>query len=170
MLSLGISDQTRRDPRRPRRWMGLRPDDGALLAIWVDSLGASLQELHTHVPVASDDVDVVDVADPRMRRLAEQLYPRRVDAVLLIKDEWWLVECKPSADHMALGQVLCYAFWWEGLPAGPDLQHVAVLTDQADEMCRRAYFAHGVELIELGPVLGRSPSARRLVIYQDLTS
>lgn len=166
-MRCGLSEATLRDVSRPRRWMGLSADDGTLLATWLERMETKPTELHTHVPIGWDRPTFPDEPDPCVRRMADSIYPRRIDAVLVFGGDHVLVECKPGADHFALGQVLCYAFWWESEAALPALSRVVVLTDLTDSYVKRAFFAYGVEVVELGEVLSLSRRGRRRLLSVD---
>jgi hypothetical protein len=149
-------------------WRGLSGNDAALLWHWLDGLEGKPDELHTHVPVGTVPAPPAGWDDAAGRREIEALWPRRIDAVARFGADWWLVECKPQADHYCLGQILCYAFWWAAVPGAVALSRVVVLTDVADRDCLRAFFAYGVEVVEVGDIFGNVGRGRRVVTERAL--
>ncbi len=160
----GISDATRRVIGGERRYPGLSMLDDALLKRWLLDLGSEADELHTHVPIGERPVELEDMMCPRMQRMADAAWPRRIDAVLRYGKKWVLVECKPAADHHALGQVLCYKFWWQQTAGLPPLSSVRVVTDACDRDCRTAFAHFGVMVDEVGDVGFQRDDQRRLVM------
>lgn len=165
-VELGLSSRTLRDLAVPLRWEGLSPDDRELLRIWLSLLPAEPDELHTSVPVGLNDLGLDDYDVEWQRRFVAGAYPRRIDAMVRFGADWWLIECKPAADHYCLGQILAYAWWWESVVAGGELADVVVLTDQAAGDCMPVFFAFGVTVIELGPVLDVHVGERRQYVVR----
>lgn len=150
---IGPSRSTERVRPRRGRWPGLSLADGALLSVWLSRDPPAYSALHTHVPVGAFPVEVADAEDEFTVRQVNALWPRRIDVALVVGSAWWIVECKPDADHHALGQVLAYRHWWLGQLPDLRLNRVVVLTDQCQSDCRPVFLEHGIELIELGHVL-----------------
>lgn len=113
---------------------GLSKIDAAILKAHIHAGGFDIDALFTRVPLPMYDDRIV----------AEQIGPsytppvagwaRSIDAVI---DRWahtFIVEIKPSAAYVALGQALYYTHW--AAIGYPDLQHPrpAILTDAPDPM------------------------------------
>ena len=160
----GISESTLRVIGGERRYPGLSMLDDMLLKKWLLGAGAEADELHTHVPVGERPAALEDLMSPAMQRMADAAWPRRIDAVLRFGNQWTLVECKPAADHHALGQVLCYRFWWGQTPGMPRLKNVRVVTDSCDRDCRAAFEHYGVMVDEVGDIGWQRDDQRRLVM------
>lgn len=151
--ALGPSALTLRDARVPLRWAGLVAADRGLLQRFLSRLGRAPDELHTHVPVGRAPWPASGV-DDFARRQIESCWARRIDALLRFGSEWWLVECKPSATHHVLGQVLCYVYWLTRDRPDLELARVLVVTDWADPELLPVLGCCGVGCVE---VLGLYP-------------
>lgn len=145
----GPSPATRRDLAVPFRWAGLSSRDRSLLSGFLAALDVEPDELHTHVPVgrlpAVDDAE----ADAFTRKQVESLWPRRIDAMLRFGAVWWLVECKPDANHYVLGQVLCYWYWLSRDCPAIDCRRVVLVTDTCDPEVLPVLERCGVSVVEL---------------------
>jgi hypothetical protein len=135
------------------QWPGLSADDSVLLQCLIARLGDDLNALWVSVPVSVPDLPAGVAPGCAMARCFEAKWSRKIDAVLLIRGEWAIVELKPCAGPYALGQVLAY--WGLGIAAWRELDHAtaAVVTDVADADVRPIYEACGVGLVELGECL-----------------
>ena len=147
---LGPSAATLRDQGRPRGWAGLSRRDRELLRVWLGRRGSALAELHTGVPVGRVPKLQVEHDTEANRKLVQGVYPRRVDAAVLEGGLWSIVECKPAANHYAVGQVLCYAYWWRVSLVNRPLARSIIVTDEADPDIRPVAAASEIELVELG--------------------
>jgi len=165
-VELGLSSRTLRDPAVPMRWEGVAADDSRLLEVWLGRLPVAPDELHTSVPVGMSDLGLDDYDVEWQRRFVAGAYPRRIDAIVRFGHDWWLIECKPAADHYCLGQILAYAYWWECVVAGGELADVVVLTDEVAGDCMPVFAAFGVTVIELGRVLDEPVGQRRQYIVR----
>jgi len=149
-VSPGPSDATRRDPASPFRWMGLSKRDRGLLLRFLAVLKVGPDELHTHVPVgrlpAVDDSEL----DAFTRKQIESLWPRRIDAMLRFGREWWLVECKPDANHYVLGQLLCYYYWLCRDCPQISCRRLVLVTDVCDPEVLPVLERCGVTVLEVG--------------------
>ena len=147
----GPSPATLRDMTRPRGWLGLSHRDCRLLQDWLITLEPQPDELHTHVPVGSIPT-LEPLHDSEFnRKQLESLWPRRIDAVLRLGDVWWIVECKPDANHYVLGQVVCYRFWWQRDAVECPLGRCLVITDRCDEDVLPVLEENQIDVVELHP-------------------
>lgn len=141
---------TRRDLDRPQGWVGLSWRDHRLLERFVELLRVRPVELHTNVRVGRVPVLEAGCDTECNRRIVSALWPRRVDAAMRFGNGWWLVECKPDANHYVLGQLLCYAFWWSRDVPGCELDNVVLVTDACDPDVLPVLCECGIEVLELG--------------------
>lgn len=141
---------THRDLGNPRTWAGLASHDRGLMAEYVSGLAKPPDELHTHVGVGRVPVLEAEEDTERNRKMIASLWPRRVDAALKFGRGWWLVECKPAANHYVVGQILCYVYWWARDCPACRLERVVLVTDVCDADVRPVLSALGVEVVELG--------------------
>lgn len=129
--------------------MGLSNRDRTLLQRFLGSLREDPDELHTHVPVgrlpAVDDAEL----DAFTRKQIESLWPRRIDAMLRFGSEWWLVECKPDANHYVLGQLLCYWYWLSRDCPKISCRRLVLVTDVCDPEVLPVLERCGVSVLEL---------------------
>jgi len=131
------------------RWAGLSADDRDLLGAFVGIWGKQISELHTDVPcglvpVCPDDGDV-----EQFDALAVGCHALRVDALVLMRGVWHVLECKESAGYVAMGQVLCYAWWLRR--TCPALRGCVpcVVTDECQPSLRGVYHSLGVSVFEV---------------------
>ena len=150
---MGPCDETRRELSHGGRWPGLSFDDNDLLHRYLDGLDVLPNELHTHIPLGSLPELVGGLDTQRNRKQVQSSWARRADAALLFGGKWTLIECKPEADHHALGQILCYRFWWERERHLGRISKCIVVTDVCDADVKVAFSSFGVRVHECGPVL-----------------
>ena len=163
---MGLTDDTRRDIGNPRHWRGLAGDDAALLATWLDRLEDEPDELHTGIAVGPLPEIPVEFSTPRLKAVQVGTSSWRVDAAVRFGAKWWLIECKPDASHYALGQLLFYRWWWQQHPGYPIVERLVVLTDECDADMIPVFETYGVEVIQLGEVLGFSRRRRRRIVEE----
>lgn len=143
----GISVESVRVINELRDLVGLSPADSQLMTAFVDFASPHVVELHTHVPCGwKDIIDGELFADSPHRAIAAA-YARRADGVVLTTNAWHIIECKPVANHTALGQCMFY-----GLHLGkadPELAaaQLHVVTFDADRDFREVYDAHKVNIV-----------------------
>ncbi len=145
----GLGPGTLRDPTRLRYWRGLSADDAALLYAWVVDRGSDLEELHTDVPCGIAPELEVGPADGSFARYVGKLHPLRIDAVVLLKGRWWIVEVKADAGYTALGQVLVYGWYATRTCVSLAGAALAVVTDRVQECIRPVFAELGVEVWEV---------------------
>lgn len=136
-----------------------------LFSTWLARGDIKPVAIHTHVPIGAFPVEVSDAADDFTLRQVNALFPRRIDVALVVGNGWWIVECKPDADHHALGQVLAYRHWWREQLPDKRLDRCVVLTDKCQTDCKSVFAAHEVGVIELGQVLVHA--VRRSVVLDS---
>lgn len=148
-----LPEVKRRDPAYPRNWAGLSGPDRMLLWAWVGSRARSMAALYTDVPCGL----VCDFAgmkvSPWVVRQGEAVAPLRIDAVALMDGEWLVIECKPQAGYVAMGQVLTYVFYARRCIVGLEACVPVVVTDGVQEALRPVYEDLGVQVAEVGSVL-----------------
>jgi hypothetical protein len=164
---MGLTSETRRDVDNPRHWRGLAGDDAALLATWIERLEVKPDELHTGIPVGRLPVLPEELRTEWFERLQASTSSFRLDAAVRFGSEWWLIECKPDAGHMALGQLVFYRWWWQQQPGYPIASRLVVLTDDCDADFIPVFETQGIEVIRLGEVLGFSRRRRRRIVNEE---
>ena len=115
----------------------LQSDRGRILEVWYD--------VHVGQPVA-----VPEGSPEYMKLVALGVTRKRIDVVCRVAEAFWVVEVKPYANALALGQVLNYTrlFGVEyptSVPAKP-----VVVCDIADDDLRGDFLGRGVTLFETG--------------------
>jgi len=85
-----------------------------------------------------------------MDKFAEYSYRKRIDIVWRKGGDYWVVECKPGAGVVALGQVIYYgwAFEREYQPTRPIIR--AIITDYLDQDLLDLMQIFGVVVFEVG--------------------
>lgn len=147
---LGPSAETLRDQGRPLGWKGLSVRDRELLRVWLGRRRSPPAELHTGVPIGRVPKLQVEHDTEANRRLVQGVYPRRVDAAIQERGLWTIVECKPAANHYAVGQVLNYTYWWTRSLINRPLVRAVIVTDEADPDVRPVAEELEIDLVELG--------------------
>lgn len=144
--SLGLCFETVRPRGHAPLWRGLSEDDGLLLEAWVDEYYDSISELHTHVACGLCAVEAGVLEQGASPGMVRHLYARKADAVVRFRLGWIIVECKPTADHRALGQLRFYKLHLA--KATPELSgaRLMVLCTECDEDFREAFVANGIEV------------------------
>ena len=115
----------------------LQSDRGRILEVWYD--------VHVGQPVA-----VPEGSPEYMKLVALGVTRKRIDVVCRVAEGFWVVEVKPYANALALGQVLNYTrlFGIEypaAVPARP-----VIVCDIADDDLRGDFSGRGVTLFETG--------------------
>jgi len=98
----------------------LQTDAGRLKEVWYDvRVGQPVT-----LPVGASDME---------RRIAAGLTRKRIDAVCSVEDGFWVVEVKPHASMLAVGQVISYVrlFNLEYAPGGQVIP--VIVCDSYDE-------------------------------------
>lgn len=153
----GCNRNTLRDPAKPRQWLGLSAGDVERMARFVEAVGVTPMELHTHVPVGRiEGIEAYERGDP-MQRVMLGRWPYRIDCMLLYENCCWLVECKERLTHHVLGQVFCYWFWWMRDVEDPIPDRAIVVCEYADEDVVCAADRMGVDVVELPLEKGGEP-------------
>lgn len=135
----------------PRLWRGLSTTDSRILAAAIDAQLLPPGRAHFYVPVGHRaglpqlEAPPQDTGSP-----ADATY-RRIDLVLVGDGPPLIVEIKPSAAYVALGQVLSYTHlaarqWPELARALP-----AILTDGHDPALSPLAAEQGIRIIETDP-------------------
>lgn len=109
-------------------------------------------------PLGNVPAWVHEIPDPVRRNWCVQTWSKRPDVIYLEGDAYRIVEIKPYASYVALGQAIVYgalaaARNTSGKPTWP-----TILTDQPDPDIVAAANAHGVNIIELGEPLADRPT------------
>lgn len=151
LVRRSLDHRERRELGRPRHWHGLTGVDRGLLAVWVSDRMSEVAELYTDVPCGV--VPCLDgaVGDPFLREQVRANHPLRIDAVAYWRGAWWVMECKPDAGHLALGQVLTYGVYAGFADEKLNGARLAVITDEAAPFAGPVYDRYGVELFEVAP-------------------
>jgi hypothetical protein len=77
-------------------------------------------------------------------------YALRIDAVVEVDGAWWVVEVKPDAGYVGLGQVLAYGFYAPFTYRELEGCGLAVVTDAVQPAIGPVYAQHGVSVWEVG--------------------
>jgi len=115
----------------------LQSDRGRILEVWYD----------LHVGQA---VPVPEGSPEYLKLVALGVTRKRIDVVCRVAEGYWVVEVKPYANALALGQVLNYTRLFvieypAAVPARP-----VIVCDIADDDLRGDFSGRGVTLFETG--------------------
>lgn len=151
-LVTGDFDGCRRDCTRSRTWAGLSAQDIALLVAWMDQFAPAGAELYTDV-MCGFSVELPGEDPPAwLDKMAAKISALRIDAIISSPAGWQLLEMKPQAGYVAMGQILTYAYFAPFLRAELRDARLVIVTDCVHEVCRPVYAACGVEVDEVGEV------------------
>jgi len=93
---------------RCRTYPHLMPLDAALWDAWLDLCDYDIDAVWYDLKVGSLPPGT-DLSTPARQAIAEGTLLKRIDVVAQIDGQLWVIECKPYANHVPLGQVLAYA-------------------------------------------------------------
>lgn len=144
--TLGLCVETVRPRGHAPLWRGLSEDDGLLLEAWVDEYYDSISELHTHVACGLCAEEALGLERRGPAGMVRHLYARKADAVVRFREGWIVVECKPTADHRALGQLLFYRHHLRKVTPCLADPRLLILCTECDDDFREVMLAHGVEV------------------------
>jgi len=144
----GLGEETRRNMHMTHGWRGLSANDRTLLAAHVSAKNTNIQALHTDVPVGVVPADHATWATDWHRQRWLQIHPLRIDAVTHDNTGWTILECKPDAGYVALGQLLTYSFWAAKCIKALRGCRVGVITDRCQASILPVYKRHNVHVFE----------------------
>jgi len=115
----------------------LQMDHSRILEVWYD----------VHVGQA---VPVPEGSPEYLKLVSLGVTRKRIDVICRVEEGFWVVEVKPYANALSLGQVLNYTTlftseYGEGKPVFP-----VVVCDNCDEDLRGDFTARGVKVFETG--------------------
>lgn len=127
----------------------MMPEDTIIWTRFLKNADVLIDEVWYDVRVGS--AVPVDTGQPEwMKRMAEYVTRKRIDVVARRGRDYWIIEAKPFAGVVALGQALYYAnaFKAEYKPAGSVVP--AVVTDLVDPDVQSILDRYGVVVFEVG--------------------
>ncbi len=148
-----LGGETARDLRSLRHWRGLSADDATLLWSWVDRVRPTLSALHTDVRCGWVPCADTLASGGCLAGISEGSHGLRVDAVARVSGKWWVIECKPDAGYVALGQLLTYRHYLRGLMNGLGEWGLGVVTDEPQGALVPVFREFGIPVFRVGRVL-----------------
>ncbi len=127
------------DSSNSRSWRGMSRDDGAVLRLHAEGDVLPVGEWFTWVPVGSTPWDALGDAPPAYLHGVAECYRKRVDLVIHSKGVWWILEVKPSAGYVAMGQAQAYGALFRKMYPTLRPVCVGVVTDCLDPDLRDLY-------------------------------
>ena len=85
-----------------------------------------------------------------MKRMADYTYKKRIDMVWKIGSTWWVIEAKPAAGVVALGQVIFYADLFKSEYVPDQQVEMGIVTDFVDLDVKTIFEKWGVVVFEVG--------------------
>ncbi len=150
----GVCAETERDLDFPRSWLGLSADDRCLLQAFLAANREDVVELHTDVAVGLCPGDEEVYPSEWSRAYSLKVHPLRVDAVVQFREGWRVLEMKPDAGYVALGQILCYLFFSRlGFSELEPLEGI-VVTNRCQGCVLPVFEQEGITVAEVGDVVG----------------
>jgi len=92
---------------RMRTYPHLMPLDAALWDAWLSLCDYDIDQVWYDLKVGTFPAGT-NLTTPAARAIAEGTLLKRIDVVAQIQGQLWVIECKPYANHVPLGQVLAY--------------------------------------------------------------
>lgn len=138
-----------RKPVVAAKYKHLMPEDYRIWRRFCEVGDYLPEEVWYDVPVGKG-VEVATAQPKWMKRFAEYATRKRIDIVGRWGLNYYIIEAKPHAGVVALGQVLYYghAFRKQFNPAGDVIP--AIVTDVCDEDVREVFDLAGVLVFEVG--------------------
>lgn len=145
MVNLGPS----RVPRVSVRYPHLMPEDTIIWRRFVKQGQFLPDEVWYDVRVGTP-IEVASGQPEWMRKWAEYSSRKRIDIVGRMGSDWLVIEAKPKAGVVALGQVVFYGwkFELEYKPTGRVIP--AIVTDSVDPDLRPLFDVAGIVVFEVG--------------------
>ena len=136
-------------PRVQVRYPHMMPEDTIIWTKFLQSRAMLIDEVWYDVRVGSGVP--LDSGQPDwLKRMADYTYRKRIDVVARRGRDYWIIEAKPGAGIVALGQALYYAnaFKFENRIPGNVIP--SVITDVVDPDVAPMFDAYGVVVFEVG--------------------
>lgn len=149
----GLGRGSERELGAPAGWLGLSADDRCLLVAYVSRFGEEISELHTDVRVGVCPGSDEGSGDEFLDAYAAKVSPLRIDAMVRTPFGWRLLELKPDAGYVALGQVLCYRFYVQRCLPEVCPVEALVVTTTCQVPIWRVFHEYNITVVELGNVL-----------------
>ena len=141
-----LPDESRRLVNQPARWAGLGKFDLAILAAYLARPALQILELHTNVRLPLVDEFTQPITNPLADRLARTLFPRRIDAIIRRPGVWDVLEIKPRANMVSIGQILFYPHHARRAFNGLSAARPVILAAHTDPDIEPVLKALGIEL------------------------
>ena len=127
----------------------MMPEDTVIWTRFLKNADVRIDEVWYDVRVGKA-VEVPSGQPEWMKRFAEYSTRKRIDIVARRGNDYWIIEAKPKAGVVALGQALYYAeaFKAEFKPTASVVP--AVVTDRVDPDVRPIFDRYGVVVFEVG--------------------
>lgn len=148
MVSLGPSEK----PVVKSRYLHLMPEDRAIWQKFILNGEFLPDEVWYDVRVGRG-IELSSGQPEWMHKFAEYSYKKRIDVVGKIGQDYLIIECKPYAGIVALGQIIFYSltFLAEFEPRGNVIP--VIITDSADPDCVSILADLGCLVFEVGKVM-----------------
>lgn len=142
-------DKFKGDWLRPQTWRGLSAADIDILTYHADDFGAAQQTPYFAVPCWNPQTDPLAALGPDHAAYLCACCARRCDLIVHGPQGWSIIEIKPSAAYVALGQVQMYGHllplvWPELSAAG-----LVVATDAPDPALSDLYAMAGIRVLSI---------------------
>ena len=141
-----LPEESRRLVAQPAHWAGLGKFDLAVLTAYLARPALEILELHTNVRLPLVDEFARPITNPLADRLARALFPRRIDAIIHRPGVWEIIEIKPRANIVAIGQILFYTHHARQAFNGLSTARPVILAAHTDPDIEPVLNALGIEL------------------------
>jgi len=127
----------------------MMPEDSIIWTRFLKNADVLIDEVWYDVHVGHA-VEVESGQPEWLKRMADYVTRKRIDVVARRGNDYWIIEAKPKAGVVALGQALYYsqAFRAEYKPVGNVIP--TVVTDVTDQDVLSVFNLYGVVVLEVG--------------------
>lgn len=127
----------------------MMPEDTAIWTTFIEG-GKFLPDVVWYDVKVGQSIPIAKGEPPWMKKYVDFSTRKRIDVVGRVGLDYWIIECKPSAGHAALGQVIHYAraFMREYDHQGEIIP--VIVTDAMDPDLKIDFQEIGIVVIEVG--------------------
>ena len=131
------------------RYRHLTPDDSALWDMFIIQYPTEFTQVWYDVRTGTLPEGLADPTTGWIERHVKQSYMKRIDVIGYQAPDWHIIELKPSAGMIALGQIIVYTTCIaEQLPALAKIKG-RIITDKADPDMKPIAASHNITVTEL---------------------
>lgn len=136
-------------PELKTKYKHMMPEDTIIWRRFISN-GMYLPDLVWYDVHVGRGIELLSGQPEWMKRMADYTHKKRIDIVWKMGPVWWVIEAKPFAGCVALGQVLFYAELFESEYVPGQLVERGIVTDNVDPDVRPIFDKAGIVVFEVG--------------------